>query len=400
MKYSNILHLALAIAMASCMACNSDSKSAGSTPPSPESLPPASPKPATYLYRVTVDKLNLREASNKNAKVITQFKEGDFVEGTGEVSSNKEEVILRDIPYNEPYFKVKSTTPEQYMGWAYSAALEPVYAGPVNTLPDLGRLSQFSMFLKSLPANKLDSGKKAIDYTKSNFATASGTLADAAFILLEKFLFRMEIEGNFYNMTETIQWADQDYEAVWKETFDMNKYPGTKALAANGFRLEQGEGMIFPITDWAKLADIFAEKVTPPMKEYILQHVGEQKDNAYSDGGIVIGLDTLAERAIFWEKFNTRNPYFVRSMETKETERWLRHTLIVGADNTPVFDYENQTVSDDFKKVWALILQKYPGTKLAKDVKDLSDLCAAEGGKRSQKVEAWITQYNNAMQAQ
>lgn len=52
------------------------------------------------------------------------------------------------------------------------------------------------------------------------------------------------------------------------------------------------------------------------MKEYILQNVAEQKDNAFDDGGITIGLDTLAERAIFWEKFNRQNLYFVRHEET------------------------------------------------------------------------------------
>ncbi|MBK6997438.1 MAG: hypothetical protein IPH31_21960 [Lewinellaceae bacterium] len=237
----------------------------------------------------------MREQSNKNGKVITQFAEGEFVEGTGEISTNKEENTLRDIPYNEPYFKVISTTPEQHQGWAYSAALEPVYAGPRSTAPDLGRLSSFSIFLKTLKTDKLESGKKAIDFAKTHFATASGTLADAAFIMLQNFLSRMEMSGNFYTLTESNQWADTDYEAIWNETFDMNKYPLTKSLAENGFRLEVGEGMIFPIVDWIRLSDFFAGKVTPPMKAYLLQSATEQKDNAYDDGGIIIGLDTLAE---------------------------------------------------------------------------------------------------------
>lgn len=393
-KFSLLVSL---LSLAIFSACNSDSKPAGSVPPPPETAPPASPKPEVYLYVVTVDKLNLRDQSNKNGKVVTQFPEGDFVEGTGEVSANKEEVTLREIPYNEPYFKVKSTTPEQLEGWAYSAALHAVYAGPRSTLPDLGKLSQLSMLLKTLPVTKIESGKKAIDYVKANFAGANGTLGDAAFILLQNFLFRMETEGNYYTQTESIQWADADYEAIWKETFDMNKYPFTKTLAASGFRLEQGEGMIFPIVDWAKLADFFSSKVTPPMKEYILQNVVEQKDNAYDDGGIVIGMDTIADWAAFWEKFNKMNPYFVRSYETTDSERWQRHTVLVGSDNTPCYDFETQAIRDDFKKVWAYAQQKYPGTKLAKDAKELADLCAAEGWKRSKKVEDWQTNYAKAI---
>jgi hypothetical protein len=371
-----------------------------STPPPPPAPQPetvVSPKPEVYLYHVVVDKLNLREQPNKDGKVVTQFPEGDFVEGTGEMSSNKEEITLRGIPYMEPYLKVTSTTPEQHQGWAYGAGLKAIYAGPRSTTPDLGKLSQLSAHLKALKVNVLDSGKKATDYVRTNFATSSGTLADAAFMMLESFLFRMEIEGNFYNMTETIQWGDNDYEAVWKETFDMNKYPATKALAANGFRLEEGEGMIFPVVDWAKLRDLFADKVTPPMKEYILQQVVEQKDKAYDDGGIVIGMDTIAERAIFWEKFNKQNPYFVRSYQTVESERWTRHTVLLGADNTPAFEYETQTLRPEFRKVWDDVMQRYPGTQLAKEIKTFSDLIASEGGKRTKKVEDWLTDYTQKL---
>ena len=255
----------VAFTAALLFACKNDLKQAVTTPPAVETsltTPPASPKPEIYLYAVAVDKLNLRDQSNKAGKVITQFAEGDFVEGTGEISANKEEVTLRDIPYNEPYFKVTSTTPEQHNGWAYSAALIPVYAGPRATSPDLGRLVQFSTFLKTLNFKKLDSGKKAWDYVNQNLSGAQGTMADAAFILLERFLFRMETEGEFYTMTEKIKWTDVEYSAIDEDKFDVNKYPATRQLSENGFRLEVGEGMVFPIVDWTRLGSAFKSDAT------------------------------------------------------------------------------------------------------------------------------------------
>lgn len=387
MKTLTSLLPGLLLAACAIQACKSDTTPAAVQAPVANKEMPAAPKPEMYLYLVTVDKLNLREAPNKNGKVITQFAEGEFVEGKGEVSENKEEITLREVFYNEPYIKVISTTPEQHTGWAYGGALTAVYAGPRHIAPDLGRLSQLSAFLKTLNVEKIESGKKAIDYVHTNFANAAGTLADAAFIMLQNFLFRMEIEGDYYAQTERIAWTEDDYRNVWQERFDMNKYPLTKVLAANGFRLEEGEGMIFPVVDWAKLSAFFADKVTTPMKAYILQEVAEQKDNAFDDGGLVIGLDTLTERAVFWENFNKQNPYFVRSYETTESEHWLRIVLLNGADNTPAYDYETLAITEEFRKNWAMILQKYPGTKLAKTVKEMSDLCAAEGWKRTEKVE-------------
>lgn len=160
----------VAIAATLLFACKNDLKQAVTTPPAVETsltTPPASPKPEIYLYAVAVDKLNLRDQSNKSGKVITQFAEGDFVEGTGEVSANKEEVTLRDIPYNEPYFKVTSTTPEQHNGWAYSAALIPVYAGLAACytagIPFLGNTVLGDLFFSAAMFGVYEWSKRKLD---------------------------------------------------------------------------------------------------------------------------------------------------------------------------------------------------------------------------------------------
>jgi hypothetical protein len=396
MKSQPIRTIGLLIAFAVFNSCKNDPKAAmPSLEETSLATPPPSPKPEVYLYMVSVDKLNLRDQSNKNGQVVTQFPEGALVEGPGEISTNKEEVTLRGIPFNEPYFKVTSTTPEHSKGWAYSAGLLPVYAGSRTTLPDLGKLSQFSNFLKTLNVKKLESGKKAWDYVLQNLGNVQGTLADGAYIMLEHFLFRMEAEGDFYNQTEKIHWQDSDYDAIQEEKFDMQKYPITKQLAENGFRLEVGEGMMFPVVDLSKLGDFFAGKMTPPMKNYLEQSIAEQRDQIWSDGGIIVPLETVADRAAWWEKFNQANPYFVRNEESNNNQQSLLFILICGADNTPVFPGENESVSDDYKKVWNYIQQKYAGTGLGRSTKEMADLVATAGGKRTKSVEALMERYMN-----
>lgn len=370
--------------------CGSDAspKPTPGTDAIPTPVPPSA-KPETYLYVAAVDNLLLRDQpTQKGSKVVAKFKEGEFVEGTGEVSANKEDATIRNIPMTEPYFKVVSTTPEQFTGWAFGGALQRVYAGPRSSSPDLGRLSQFTMFLKTLNVKKVDSGKKAWDYVQTNLGSISGTTADAVFILLENFLRRMEFEGEFYTMTEKIKWADEDYAAISAGKFDVNKYPATKTLADNGFGLATGEGMVFPVVDWNKLQAFFANKVTPPMKDYINQSVVEQNNDGFEDGGIVIPLEEIADRAVFWEKFNQAHPYFSLIEQTRESQHWMRMILTNGANNTPVFNSDSEPANEDFKKVWAYVLAKYPGTQVYKTVKEFSDLVAAEGGKFTKKVEA------------
>lgn len=367
---------------------------------SPVAAPPAPPpsaKSEVYLYTTRVDKLNLRDQPNKGGKVITQLAEGEFLEGTGEVSANKEKAMLRGIEWNEPYFKVASTTPERHTGWAYGGALQRVYSGPRATSPDLGKLTQLSMFLKTLDPKKLASGQQAWNYVQTNFASSKGTLADAAFLLLERFLFRMEIEGEFYKLTESVKWSDEDYQAIDANRFVMNKYPIAKELGSNGFRLYTGEGLVFPVVDWNKLSSFFATKVTPPMKIYLLQTAMEKTENFMNDGGFSIPMEQVADRAVFWEKFNQEHPDFVLREETRESQQWLRHGLTNGADNTPVFDYETKAVREEFTKMWKYVQEKYPGTAAARRVKEFSDMIAAEGGKLTNKVEDLRQKYSDEL---
>ena len=384
-----------ALLLFSCKNTPKDGTPTAIGPTESTALSDAAPKPEVSLHAVMVDKLNLREQASKDGKVIAQFAEGDFVEGTGNVSKNKEEATLRGISYMEPYLEVVSTTPEQHKGWAYKGALQLVYAGGRANSPDLGQLSQLTTFLKTLDAKNLNSGKKAWDYVKTNLSSANGSLADATYVLLERFLRRMETEGEFYKTIESIQWTEADYKAIAAHTFDGNQYPQTKNFAASGFRLETGEGMVFPVVDPTQLNTFFLSRVTPALKTYLEQLLVEQNDYGFEDGGITISIDRMVDRAVFWEQFNKTNPYFVLSERTLESQRWLTLVLLNGANNTPVFEYDTKALNPEFKKAWAYLQQKYPDTDLAKKVKAFSALVSAEGEKRTPKVEAYQTEVAN-----
>lgn len=369
--------------------CKQDTKqpAATTTEAGDAATAPSAPKPDVYLYVTKVDKLNLRDLPRKGGKVLTQLAEGTIVEGTGEISSNKEEAVFRGIPWTEPYYGLRPPEGSPFGGWAHGGALQPIYVGDRADSPDIGKLSQLSNYLKTLNTKQLGSGKKAWDFVGANFGAASGATADAAFILLEHFLNRMEVEGEYYKMTESMTWKNEDYEAVWKRTFDANKYPVTKSLVENGFMIEQGEGMIFPIVDWNKLQAFFAPKATPAMKAYLEKEAADRNKPAWSDGGIIISLEDLADRGAWWERFNRDYPYFPLRSQTAESERWPRLVLVSGSDNTPIYDYESQQITEESKRAWAYVQQKYPGTKLAAAAKEIADLCAAEGWKHTKKVE-------------
>ncbi len=377
-------------------ACKNEPKSNPQTSSTPTNTAAtsASNKPELVLYALMVDNLQLRDQpTTKGSNVLAKFGEDEFVTGTGEKSSNQEEVTLRGIPYKDNFYKVTSTTPGQPAGWAFGGALIPVYAGSKANSPDLGKLKQFTTFLKGLNKKDINSGKKAWDYVQSNFTDANGPIADAVYILTDEFFKRMEIEGEFYSMTEKVDWKPEDYETIYKGNFDMNKYPVSKTMAANGFRLETAEGMVFPIGDFAKFHQFFTGKTTPTMKAYLDQKLVEQHEPESEDGGIVLPLAQIADRAAFWEKFNKENPYFPLSDFTRINESWLLATVICGNDNSGNYDSQNNTLVPEFKKVWQDVQQKYPGTNLAAKAKEINDLYAANKGMFNDNVQAWMMKF-------
>jgi hypothetical protein len=155
-----------------------------------------------------------------------------------------------------------------------------------------------------------------------------------------------------------------------------------------------GEGMVFPSVDDQRLSDFFSSKATPALQAYLAQNLLEFKIKAYEDGGIIIPYVQIADRAAFWEKFNRENPNFPLSGQTTESQRWTRLVLLNGDNNTPTYDPSTLAVDADFKKAWEYTVQKYPGTDLARDVKALMDVFAAEGWKRTPKVEAFQQQFD------
>ena len=393
---TRLLFLAACTGGVILFACQSDTPKQAATPPPALNELQAAPKPELMLYAALVDNLRMRETPSQSGAVLAQFKEGAILEGTGEASGNQEEIELRGIPIAAPYYRVQPPGGGSNPGWVFGGALACLYAGPRNGCPEPGRLGEIGSFLAALNVKDINSGGKAWAYIEKNLGDAPVSLADAAFIMLDHTLRRMEQEGEFYQLTEKINWSDTDMQAVYEGTFDVNKNPVTKSLAANGFRLFSSEGMVFPVVDQRKLLAFFGPKVSTAMRAFLEQRTAEQNEPMYDDGGVIVPLEKLADMAVFWEKFNRDNPYFPLRDETAESERWLRLLIVNGADNTPLFDYETDAITEDFKNVWVYVQQKYPETKLAKLSKQMADLCAAEGWKHTKKVEDFQASLNAA----
>ncbi|MFN0015891.1 MAG: hypothetical protein ACKVU2_15215, partial [Saprospiraceae bacterium] len=326
----------------------------GCGPNAEKSAPAAGPyaKPELFLYVTNVDNLRLREKPNQSSEVIAQLKEGTVLESSGNESTNQEKIELRGISRRAPFYQATALTGNKPMGWVFGGALTCVYAGARSGSPDAARVEQFAQYLNTLNPKELESGSKAWHFVENDLADASQTLLDAAFILLERFLERMKTEGEFYTLTEKHTFTSDDGREIFTDKFDHSKYPLTARLFAAGFRMVIGEGTLFPVVNWGRFQEYFGPRVTHPMQKYINQRCAQQNTPMYDEGELLIPLEKMADVAVFWEKFNRENLYFPLGDHSRESETWLRNSLVFGNDSSPVFSGDSSLVGQNYRSAW------------------------------------------------
>jgi hypothetical protein len=339
------------------------------------------------FYSVTVNDLRLRAEPNGNAAVLTQLPEGAIVESLGEVSAQKEEVELRGRLWLEPYYLVMA--PSKQKGWLYGGGLLRIYSGDGKATPDYRVLEDFSKKLASLDIRKAESGKTAFSIAQAAFANTDVPTVDAGSLLLENFLKRILFEGELYLYTDSEKWADiKLVNSVYEGTFDMNTLPETKQLAEGGFLLMAAEGSVFPEVNYRTISSHFSGKLSPSLQAYYDQTAKETDKPVWDDGGIILPLPEIADRAAWWERFTKDNPTFVQREAAQFNAAYLIHSITNGGDNTPIFDYDKEEIVPEFRAVWKTAQQKYPGTRLAEMCGRMEKTCQAANWKLTPEVEA------------
>ena len=134
----------------------------------------------------------------------------------------------------------------------------------------------------------------------------------------------------------------------------------------------------------------FSPIVSPVMKEYIARLNKDDKEGFQEDAGLTISTVQLASRTVWWEQFAAKYPDAITASLATNYWKGYLGTLLEGMDNTPVMDYENKTISDDYKTAYTYIQNKYPGTKTNNIIAPYFKLLLQ---KNKQKADDLIKQY-------
>ncbi len=335
-------------------------------------------------FVVRVGSLRLRSEPNQESDVVTHADEGAILAGTGKVTAEKDTAELRGMVYTEPYYQVTTTNGTPAEGWVFGGGILRIYEGPEALHPDLDKISRLTDFLKKLKPAELSSGGKAWNFVKQEINPADPATADAVYTLLDDFFAKMEVQGEFYTLTEGIKWENSDYQKVNEGKYAMKDNPVTRSLMENGFALATAEGSIFPVPDIESSWGYFSDKVSPAMNTYLRLTLENFRNPDADDGGLVIPLADVADRAIGWERLLKENPHFFLREEAEGHKNWYAFTLLMGMNNTPATTDEAGILGTEFLQAWKAVLAKYPDSELAQRVRTMMGFTDKAKGKMTE----------------
>ncbi|MDI4647213.1 hypothetical protein [Cohnella hashimotonis] len=261
-----------------------------------------------------------------------------------------------------------------------SASPSPPASTPSGQHADAALIAAFKEQAQSdLSASELN---KALD---DKLAQASPETGDALVREMLAYYDRQlqDVQGKFE--PEKVQQALQKLE--WPPTEEQIGGIGDEQVRAlvqdamnGGYKLETTEGYYFPVVDYGKLkrAD---KQVTAAMKDYVALLAVESDQKSASDGGLVIELSEVASRAAQAEAYVAAHPDAPErgQAESLFATRYVPF-LLMGLDNTPVFDFDTFKLDSQVKASLEKAVADYPGTVTAKLAQEFLAIVEKTGG--------------------
>ncbi len=235
---------------------------------------------------------------------------------------------------------------------------------------------EYRTFVMNLDTTKMSSSKIAAEKYKELYATSTPKQADEGFLIFDKLYnslafnldeqhYKAGEKDGMYDKYDQIAGIYNGYNDGKNAPVEMMAYH--KELTSHGFGIGMVEGSTYILQNRDFLKDVFYDRVSEPMKEYLIQQNKEAKEIFASDGGLIISPTRLAERVIWAEQFMKENPDFYS--ELMKNIKWSKITyltvLFEGLDNTPLFDYETKQLSQDFEEAYRTVLSSYSDTETA-----------------------------------
>ncbi|MCM3714712.1 hypothetical protein [Halalkalibacter oceani] len=164
----------------------------------------------------------------------------------------------------------------------------------------------------------------------------------------------------------------------------------------NGYKLEMAEGMYFPIIDYHFYRP-FMEDTAADAQAYIELMMAESDQVPAKDAALVIGWETIVERAVTQEKFLKDFPQSVFAGEAADLYAKYVTFLLFGLNNTPLFDYDANTIDSEAHAAFLSAVENGEDSETITLLDQYLTIIEANGGQLTEEVEEFRTDYSEAL---
>ncbi|RED66227.1 hypothetical protein [Cohnella lupini] len=124
----------------------------------------------------------------------------------------------------------------------------------------------------------------------------------------------------------------------------------------SGYQLETAEGFFFPVINYTSFKS-FADWVSSDISTYIDIMSMESEHPSLKDAALLIGYQQLVNRALYQETFLSKFPHSNRANQVSNLFLKYRTLTFYGANNTPLFGYDNKLMHPNAQKAYTAMLQ-------------------------------------------
>lgn len=346
----------------------------------------AAQAPTEQWMVLQYDDMRLRETAGKAGKVLATLKEGVRVLDLGGRSEFSETVVLRGESITAQWMQVR--TKEGMEGWMFGGALTPA--------PDPA-VTAFETQLDHIKTQDCKGIQEAIDLFASSMKGKTPAIADQAMVPLTDFL-AATVDGLNQALAQRspaeIRGLEQLFYKEAGAKDDPKAVAERKAWEQCGLQLDFPEGILYLSLKPGLLLPTVGPLVSDPMRQYLQIRKKEDQNPWSADASLLISPRELADRAVTWDVFLTDHPDFTFKGYIRDQSKYYVGSLLMGQDNSPVFDYDSKKLLDEeFKQAWEWVLASNPQTKTGQIVQEWVNLVQPAGWKMTAKSEKYIQEY-------
>ncbi|HKL10253.1 MAG TPA: SH3 domain-containing protein [Clostridia bacterium] len=287
--------------------------------------------------------------------------------------------------HEEYWYKVRSG---DSTGWCYGAfiasedELQQALSDRINDL---------------LPVDKSTPVSKSVSTLKSIISmTENVDLADKGVIRIKTLQENLmpALEAEMLPLTETLYGYTVEDLRQPENLPDGSIQDLMKKYRDMGYSVYMAEGMYYLDPSPRFLLGNFKTNISDDLFDYLTYRADEVENHTYSDAAVMISWDELGKRMNDWEKFMDKYPDSDYFSEAESMYNMYRFTFLVGASNTPAYEYPTEILDPDLLEAYKNYVSRFPKSSMTPVIEDLMVLLEEESYKKTEKIMEFINPYN------